>query len=280
MKRRRWMTNLSVLYLAVLTLCAAGAPLLTGYHPVDAQLDAILLPPQPSHLLGTDEMGRDVLTRFLYGGRVSLAVGCASAIVSLLAGVAYGMISGYCGGWIDRILMRAADALLSIPSLLFMIGLQALLKPSLLTVVLVIGLTGWMPLAKLIRTEILALKEEAFIQASAVMGATPIQLFTRHFAPHCLPTILVMTTAGIGHAILSESTLSFLGLGIPPHEPSWGNMLAGAQNHLLSGAWWAAVCPGLGIALTVLAFTFLGDDGQQRWGSPQFYRRDRRWRNP
>ncbi|MFW5432829.1 ABC transporter permease [Paenibacillus apiarius] len=270
MKLTKWLAAVACVYLALLLVFSFAAPFITGHDPVDVDLGSILQPPQPGHLMGTDEMGRDIVSRLLYGARVSLSVGFASMLVSLVAGVVYGTVSGYCGGWIDRIMMRLLDTLLSTPSLLIMIGAQAILSPGLLTVVLVIGLTGWMPLARLIRTEMFERKEEVFIQASIVAGASPYRLFVRHLAPHSLPTILVMSASGVGHAILSESTLSFLGLGIPPHEASWGNMLVGAQNHLLTGAWWAVAFPGAGIVLTVLAITFLGDWLQSRHGSPQF----------
>ncbi|MFJ7977557.1 ABC transporter permease [Peribacillus sp. NPDC096379] len=267
--KRKWFVNVLLCYLLILLLVTFLAPVLTPYDPLSIGLAKTLQPPSAAHLFGTDELGRDVLTRLLYGGRISLTVGAAAMMMAIVIGAGFGVISGFLGGVVDRIMMRILDALLSIPSILLMIGIQVLIPASLLSVVVIIGMTSWMPIARLIRTEILALKGETFIQASVVVGASSSQLLTRHLLPQCLPTIIVMSISGVSHAILSEATLSFLGIGIPPHEPSWGNMLMGAQSYLLSGAWWIALFPGLLITCTVLAVTYLGDVLQDRFALPQ-----------
>ncbi len=267
--KRKWFVNVLLCYLLILLLVTFLAPVLTPYDPLSIGLAKTLQPPSAAHLFGTDELGRDVLTRLLYGGRISLTVGAAAMMMAIVIGAGFGVISGFLGGVVDRIMMRILDALLSIPSILLMIGIQVLIPASLLSVVVIIGMTSWMPIARLIRTEILSLKGETFIQASVVVGASSSQLLTRHLLPQCLPTIIVMSISGVSHAILSEATLSFLGIGIPPHEPSWGNMLMGAQSYLLSGAWWIALFPGLLITCTVLAVTYLGDVLQDRFALPQ-----------
>lgn len=268
--KQKWLVHGLIGYLLLLLIFTVFAPAFTSYDPLSVGLSATLQPPNGEHLFGTDELGRDIWTRLLYGGRVSLAVGIAAMLISVIIGTGYGAVSGFMGRSIDRVMMRVLDTLISIPSILLMIGIQVLLPRTLLTVVLVIGVTSWMPIARLIRAEILSLKSEIFVQASAVVGASSLQLLMRHLLPQCLPTITVMSISGVSHAILSEATLSFLGLGIPPHEPSWGNMLAGVQNYLLSGVWWIAVFPGLFITFTVLAVTFLGDILQDRFALPQF----------
>ncbi|MGK7377001.1 ABC transporter permease [Planococcus sp. 1R117A] len=268
--RRHWFIIFTVSSFTALLTAILFAPLLTVHDPLAVQMNSILQPPSFAHLLGTDELGRDVFSRLLYGGRISMAVGAAAMLVSVAAGVIYGAISGLAGGGIDRLMMRLIDALLSIPSLLLMIGLQLVFPSSLLAVILVISLTSWMPIARLIRTELIAMKKDVFIQASTVVGASSFQLLRRHMLPQCIPTIIVLAVSGISHAILAEATLSFLGIGIPPQEPSWGNMLMGAQSHLLSGAWWLAVFPAGCIMYTILVINILGDKLQDRLAAPQF----------
>lgn len=268
--KRYWFLLLAASSFAALLAAVLFAPLLTAHDPLAVRMDSVLQPPGSGHLLGTDELGRDVFSRLLYGGRVSLAVGAAAMLVSVAAGIFYGVVSGLAGGGIDRLMMRFIDALLSIPSLLLMIGLQLVFSPSLLAVILVISLTSWMPIARLIRTEILAMKRDVFIQASTVLGASPLQLLYRHMIPQCIPTIIVLAVSGVSHAIIAEATLSFLGIGIPPQEPSWGNMLMSAQSHLLSGAWWLAVFPAGCIIFTILVVNVFGDQLQDRLAAPQF----------
>lgn len=249
----------SAVVLAVLVSGVVCAPLLTRCDPTAVNLAKVLQPPGFDHLLGTDQLGRDVWSRLLYGGRVSLLVGMAAVVVALQVGVAYGAVSGYLGGFTDRVLMRVIDALLCIPSILIMMVVQSFVRPSITTVIMVIGLTSWMYTARLVRTELLSLKEREFILAARASGTPAWRTICSHLVPHCAPTVAVMGTVGIGHAIMSEATLSFLALGIPPHEPSWGNMLIGGQNYILAGAWWTVFFTGLAIIITVLSVTFIGD---------------------
>ncbi|MFC7363922.1 MULTISPECIES: ABC transporter permease [Bhargavaea] len=245
--------------LFLLALLSAAAPLLAGVDPAEVRMDRILQPPGSGHPLGTDELGRDVWSRLLYGGRVSLAVGFLAMALSISVGMILGTISGLAGGFIDRLIMRTSDMLLSIPSILLMIGLQAIAPAGLLSVILVIGLTGWMLITRVIRTEIRAIRKETYMLAAKKLGAGPVRRFISHLLPRCLPSIIVLAAGSAGHAILAEATLSFLGLGIPQTIPSWGNMLTGAQGYLMSGAWWLAVFPGLCIALTIYFIHVLGD---------------------
>ncbi|WP_062197032.1 ABC transporter permease [Massilibacterium senegalense] len=264
----------SCLYLILLFFFSLFAPFISHQPYNEVNLTETLSSPSFPHWFGTDEVGRDILVRLLYGGRVSLLVALSAMMLSIIVGVVYGAISGYFGGWTDRIMMRILDGLLSIPSLLFMVMLQALWTPSIRSVIFVIGITSWMPLARLIRAEVMALKDEMYVYSAHVVGATSIQTFFRHILPQCFPTIIVMSTNGIGHAILSEATLSFFGIGIPSNEPSWGNMLIGAQNHILSGVWWTAFFPGLFIIGTVLSFVFIGDYLEDRLTLPHRKRKE------
>lgn len=273
--RRHWFLSLTLTLFSVLLAAIVFAPLLTVHNPLTVEMNSVLQSPSSAHILGTDELGRDVFSRLLYGGRVSLLVGAVAMIVSVVVGVIYGAISGLVGGRLDQFMMRLIDALLSIPSLLLMIGLQMVFSSSLLSIILVISLTSWMPIARLIRTELIAIKNDVFIQASTVVGASPFQLLRRHMLPQSIPTIIVLAVSGISHAILAEATLSFLGIGIPPQEPSWGNMLMGAQVHLLSGAWWLAVFPASCITFTILAVNYFGDKLQDHFAAPQFRKGDK-----
>ncbi|KZE38608.1 peptide ABC transporter permease [Bhargavaea cecembensis] len=259
MKIRHVIFSPAALGLFLLALLSSAAPLLAGSDPAEVRMDQILQPPGSGHLLGTDELGRDVWSRLLYGGRVSLAVGFLAMVLSISVGVILGTVSALTGGFVDRLIMRTSDMLLSIPSLLLMIGLQAIAPAGLLSVILVIGLTGWMLIARVIRTEMMATRNETYVLAAQKLGAGPVRRFISHLLPRCMPSIIVLAAGSAGHAILAEATLSFLGLGIPQTIPSWGNMLTGAQGYLMSGAWWLAVFPGLCIALTIYFIHVLGD---------------------
>lgn len=250
---------LPMFILVTLFLAVVLAPLLTNYDPLTVDLSSVYQPPNKVHLLGTDNMGRDILTRLLYGGRVSILVGLVSVIISISVGTFYGALSGYLGGKIDALLMRIVDALLALPSMLLMLVIQTLVGSGLVNLILVIGFTSWMQTARMVRAEVLSLKERDFVKAARVLGTPWWRILTKHLVPHSLPTIIVVATVGVGHAIMTETSLSFLGLGIPPHEPSWGNMLMGGQNSILAGAWWIAFFPGLAIVVTVLSIIYIGD---------------------
>lgn len=256
--------KLSLFTLLLIIVCSALAPMLTGYDPAGVDLSAVYQHPSAEHIMGTDEMGRDVFTRLLYGGRVSLMVGMLSIIISTVAGSAYGALSGFLGRRIDAVMMRLLDALMSVPNMFLMLVFQVLLGAGILNIIIVIGFTSWMQTARMVRAEVLSLKERDFVKAAVIMGTPWWRIITKHLMPHCLATISVVVTVGVGHAIMSEASLSFLGLGIPPHRPSWGNMLMGGQNSILAGAWWIPFFPGLAVVATVLSIIYLGDYLQVR----------------
>lgn len=256
--------KLSLFMLMLVTVCSALAPLITGYDPTSVHLNAVYQPPSAEHIMGTDEMGRDVFTRLLYGGRVSLLVGLLAIVISTVAGSAYGALSGFLGHKADALLMRLLDALMSIPNMFLMLVFQVLLGTGIFNIIIAIGFTSWMQTPRMVRAEVLSLKERDFVKAAVVMGTPWWRIITKHLMPHCLATISVVVTVGVGHAIMSEAALSFLGLGIPPHRPSWGNMLMGGQNSILAGAWWMPFFPGLAVVATVLSIIYLGDYLQVR----------------
>lgn len=220
-----------------------------------------------AHPLGTDESGRDLLSRLLHGGRVSIAVGVAAMSVSVLLGTIVGGVAGFRRGWSDTVLMRLTDAVLSIPTIFVVITVLTFLGPSIPTLVLVIGATSWMGLARIVRGELLSLRERSFIEAAVALGERPLPLFVKHLLPHLWPAILVNATLGVGTAILTESALSFLGLGVQPPAASWGNMLSGAQSYLFSYPWLAAY-PGLLILISVAGVNLLGDALGDALGAP------------
>lgn len=265
----------SLLTLAVLGLASLSAPLMERALGVDANAADLFLrmqPPSAAHPLGTDELGRDLLCRLLYGGRVSLGVGLVAAIFSAIIGTAIGLVAGYSGGIVDRLLMRFNDAVIALPLLPLLIVLAAVdlgklgLPPtvaqseniSLYRIIVIITLFGWNAVARLVRAETLALRQREFIRAAVALGTAPHSIMWRHILPNAVSPIIVATTLSIGHIILFESTLSFLGLGIQPPAASWGNMLTNAQEVIWSAPE-LAVWPGLLIFVTVMAFNFLGD---------------------
>lgn len=251
--------NIGLAVLVALVFMALAAPYIAPYNPVDTNLAAIRQPPQAGHLLGTDELGRDVFSRLFYGARVSLLVGISSVILSTTIGLGYGLLSGYAGGIADNIMMRLVDGLLSLPTIVLVIAVQSVGQQSLWGVVAVIAFTNWMQTARLVRTEFISIKQRPFVKAAAVGGASDYSLVFRHILPNCMASVIVLATINVGHAITTEAALSFLGMGIPPHQPSWGNMLIGGQRSILAGDWWITLFPGLMIVITVLALNFLGD---------------------
>ena len=248
----------SLAALLLITAFALLGPLVYRVSPETIDFSQQFAGPSWAHPLGADENGRDVLIRLMLGGRVSLAVGFFAVAVSLVFGVLIGGLSGYFRGALDAVLMRLTDGMLAIPS--FFISLLALtfFGAGLIQLVLVIGLTSWMGLARLVRGEVLREREELSIEAARALGAAELRILWRHVLPQVYPTMIVNATIGVSFAILSESALSFLGVGIQPPDASWGNMLTGAQNYLYSSPW-LAVYPGALILLTVVAFNLLGD---------------------
>jgi peptide/nickel transport system permease protein len=242
----------------VLLVGAAAAPLVAPYAPDALDLANRRAAPSGAHWFGTDELGRDVLARVLTGARVSLAIGLLSALASALAGTVVGSVAGTAGRWIDDVLMRATDAMLCVPRLPLLMLAAAVLQPGVPLLILLVGLTGWMETARVVRAEARSLVTRDFVQAAHALGATPVRVLVHHVLPAIVPTLTVATTLAIGRAVLLESTMSFFGVGVQPPTASWGNMLYQAQS-TMSTEPWLAVFPGLFIFLTVLACNAVGD---------------------
>lgn len=242
----------------VMSLASVLAPLLAPYPPNAEHLDDILRPPCAAFPLGTDRLGRDILSRLLYGGRVSLWVGFVAVGISVSIGACLGLVSGYFRGWIDEIIMRFVDVMLCFPSFFLILAVIAFLEPSLGNIMTVIGLTSWMGCARLVRAETLSLRERDYVAAARLSGATTARILFRHILPNAMAPVLVTATLGVAGAILVESSLSFLGLGVQPPAASWGNMLMDGKV-AIEIAPWLSVYPGLAILLTVLGYNLLGE---------------------
>jgi peptide/nickel transport system permease protein len=234
------------------------APWIAPYSPSKIDIKNILIGPSLSHPLGTDDLGRDVLSRMLWGGRISLEVGFVAVGIATLIGIILGSIAGYYGGWTDSVIMRAVDIMLSIPTIFLILAVIAILEPSIINIMIIIGLTSWMEPARLIRAEFITLKEREFVIAAHAIGATDSRIIMKHVLPNGLSPILVSATMGIGGAILIESGLSFLGLGVQPPTPSWGSLLSSGKDNI-EIAWWLSAFPGLAILITVLGYNLLGE---------------------
>ncbi|THF86721.1 ABC transporter permease [Deinococcus sp. KSM4-11] len=258
LRHRLAVTGLVVL--CILGLLAVFAPQIAPYA-FDGQDLSIMGQPQPpsrAHLMGTDQLGRDAFTRVLYGARVSLAVGLASALLATLVGTLIGSLAGYYRGVVDSVLMRLTDVVLCIPLLPLVILLSGMLRPNVALLVTIIGILGWMGTARLVRGQFLSLREREFVEASRALGGSNNRIMFRHILPNALGPIIVATTLAVGSGIMLESALSFLGLGVQPPTPTWGNLLNYASQWLQSAPW-LALFPGLLILITVLAVNFLGD---------------------
>jgi peptide/nickel transport system permease protein len=256
--RRNELAIAGAIVVLLLTGAALLAPLLAPYDPGAYDVKQILLAPSWAHPFGTDQLGRDVLSRMLFGARISMAVGFISVGIAVLIGALIGVAAGYYGGRTDELLMRFVDLMLNFPRLFLLLTLIALLRPSIWVIMAVIGLTGWMGMARLVRGEILSLKEREFVQSARALGASDGRIMFRHVLPNSLVPVLVSATLGVAGAILAESGLSFLGLGVQPPTPSWGNILIDGKANI-EIAWWLSVFPGLAILLTVLAYNLLGE---------------------
>lgn len=243
---------------SIFILFAIFAPLIARYNPSEVNINGILLPPSSEHPMGTDELGRDVFSRFLYGARVSISVGVISVAIRIIIGILIGAIAGYYGGIIDSLLMRFVDVMLTFPTFFLLLALVAFLEPSIFTVMAVIGATTWMGLARLVRAEVLSLKERGFVEASRALGANDILILFRHILPNSMGPVIVSAVLGVAGAILTESGLSFLGLGVPPPTPSWGNIIFDGKDNL-DIAPWLSFFPGIAILITVLGFNLMGD---------------------
>jgi len=242
----------------IMSFCAIFAPLITPYDPTFIDLEAMLSPPSAAHPMGTDQLGRDVLSRMLYGGRISLMVGFIAMGISGFLGIMVGALAGFYGGKVDALLMRFVDVMLCFPSFFLILAVIAFMEPSMVNIMAVIGLTSWMGVARLVRAEFLKLRHMDFIESAQSAGVSAFALMLRYMLPNALPPVLVNMTLGIAAAILIESALSFLGIGIQPPTPSWGNILTDGKANI-EIAWWLNVFPGLAILLTVLGYNLLGE---------------------
>jgi peptide/nickel transport system permease protein len=244
-----------VVFVAVLALLA---PVIAPMDPNRPDVKKILDSPSGRHPLGTDQLGRDVLSRMLYGARVSLAVGFVSVGLASVIGIALGSAAGYHGGTIDALVMRLVDLMLVFPRFFLLLAVLGFLRPSIWTIMAVIGLTGWMSVARLVRAEFLSLREREFVLWSQSIGASAFRIIWRHILPNAIAPVLVAITLGIPAAILAESGLSFLGLGVQPPHATWGNILSEGKDAIEIG-WWLSVYPGLAILVTVLSYNLLGE---------------------
>ena len=245
--------------IVLLYLSAIFAPVLMRYPYDELHSGVRNTPPSATYWLGTDRNGRDVYSRLIWGGRISMAAGFASVLIIMTIGVFLGALAGFFGGLIDQALMRFTDILLSIPLILLLITAASLFQPGLRTTIIVIGVASWPGTARLVRGQFMALKEQEYVTAARSVGASSSRIMFRHLFPNTLPIIIVQATIWLSYAILLEASLSYLGLGVVIPTPSWGNMLQDGQRELLAGAWWLTFFPGMAIFLTVLSFNLVGD---------------------
>ncbi len=262
--RQRPIRGIGLVILLLIILAAVLAPLITPQGPETTSLELRLKPPfwmdgnVSPYFLGTDQLGRDIWTRIVYGARVSLTIGLLAMLVAGPIGLFLGLTSGYRGRVTDTVIMRVADAQLSIPSILLAVTIIAVLGRSLIILIVVLGITKWVEYARVSRAEVLHLKETDFVLASTVVGAKSNRLLYRHIMPNLMTPIIVLASFSVAEMILAEAALSFLGLGVPPPTPSWGSMISDGRNYL-SNAWWVATWPGIAVLVTVLAINFVGD---------------------
>jgi peptide/nickel transport system permease protein len=256
--RRSPVAIAALTYVAVIMIIAALAPLLAPYPPNAVNLQIRLQPPSDTHLFGTDEIGRDVLSRMIHGSRVSLAVGLSATVLALIVGSTLGAIAGYYGSIADWIVSRLIEIVLCFPFLFLVLGIVAFFKPSFYTIMIALALTSWTTEARFVRAEFLRIRELEYAQAARASGARDPRIIFRHLLPNAVGPVIVSASFGVAFAIFTESALSFLGFGVAPPTPSWGSILAVAQQYIDS-AWWLAFYPGLAIFLTVAAFNLIGD---------------------
>lgn len=257
--RRDRFFQLGLFFVSVVVIAAVFAPWLAPHNPVTGDLkNAYLVEPGSRFLLGTDSQGRDVLSRVLYGARLSLSVGVISQSVSVTLGVLLGLLAGYYGRWVDALVMRLADITLAFPTLLLLIAVAAAVKPSLPMIFVVIGIVGWAGMARLVRSQVLVLRHSEFVLAARALGARDRRIFLRHLLPNVRTQVIIAATLGIAGAIMAEAALSFVGLGAQPPTPSWGAMVADGRD-LLRVAPWISFAPGLAIGAAVLGFNLVGD---------------------
>lgn len=256
--RRNSLAMVGLAFVAILVFCAVFAPWVSPHDPYRVALDDQLLPASTTYWLGTDNFGRDVLTRILYGARISLVVGIVPSLISLAIGTALGILSGYLGGKTDFAVMRLADMMIAFPSLLLAMVVMYTLGANLLNIFLALALVGWASVARVVRSQTLALREKEFIEAARANGTSRARIMFSHIFPNVIPTLIVLFSLSIPEAIMWESSLSFLGVGVQPPEASWGLLVAKGKEYMFQAPL-VAIAPGIAILLTVLAFNFIGD---------------------
>jgi peptide/nickel transport system permease protein len=256
--RRNRLALSGLVLVSGLFLVSLLAPWLAPFDPNFIDIQAILMPPSSIHLMGTDSLGRDVFSRIIFGSQISLKVGFVAVGLATVIGVFLGAVAGYYGGWVDNLLMRLVDLMLCFPTFFLILAVIAILEPSIWNIMIIIGLTGWMGVARLVRAEFLTLREREFVQAARALGARDGRIIFRHLLPNALAPVMVSATLGVAGAILTESALSFLGLGVQPPTPSWGNILTAGKDNI-EIAWWLSVFPGLAILITVMGYNLLGE---------------------
>jgi len=257
--RQKYLGAISAAVILVFLFVAVAGPVIAPYDPIDVDPPGALAAPSPAHWFGTDHLGRDVLSRIIYGTRISLAVGVGAVVVSTVFGILIGLLSAYFGGMVDMVLQRFIDAWQAFPGLLLALAIVATLGPSVINVILAISLSGLAFKARLVRGTALSIMQAQYIDAARAIGASDLRIMALYVLPNCWAPIIVVASITLGAAILTESSLSFLGLGPPPPTPSWGGMLSGSARSYMNTAPWLALAPGLSITIVVLAFNLLGD---------------------
>ena len=258
MARENKLAVISAVVIVLFILGAVFAPVISPYKPTEMDLLSRLAPPSKAHIFGTDEGGRDILTRLLYGSRISLLVGVVPSLLSMALGAGLGVMAGYLGGRVDTLIMRLADIMLAFPSILLAMVIMYMLGGGLINVFLTLSLVNWASVARVVRAQTLQLKESEYVEAARAIGVARPVIILRHILPNCMPTLIVLFTLNIPSSILTESSLSFLGMGIQPPDASWGLMVNTGRQYLYNAPWLSFV-PGAAIMLIVLAFNFLGD---------------------
>lgn len=259
-----WTAKVGIVILVIWVLVAALAPLLAPYGVNDIDIIHRLTPPywqeggSAAHILGTDQLGRDVLTRLIYGSQTSLIVGLISVVVGMVIGVTLGLMAGYFGGWVDAVISRIIDIMLAFPFIFMAMLLVAALGSSLVNVIIVLGITGWVPYARTIRANVLSVREKEFVRSANTVGCTHRRILFQHILPSVIDSAIILGTMDVGTYILSEASLTFLGLGIPPKIATWGNMIATGQDYIYS-AWWLTAIPGLALLIGCVSVNFVGD---------------------
>ncbi len=263
MKNKLFITGSAIILF--FTIIAIFAPVISPYDPASIDQNSLLMAPSKQHLLGTDTLGRDILSRIIYGARISLSIGIIAVGIATLLGLFLGAIAGFYGGLTDSFIMRFVDIMLCFPTFFLILAVVAIMEPSIFNIMVIIGFTSWMGPARLIRGEILSLKEREFILAEKAIGASNSRIIIRHLIPNAIGPVLVNATLGIAAAILLESALSFLGLGVQPPVSSWGNILIEAKS-TLGVAWWLTIFPGLCILVTIMGFNLIAEGLKKKYG--------------